>query len=164
MKNLKIWGIILSILGVVCLVYPIAASVWIEVVVGSCFIISAFFVLAGFFSRKGGWNKFYAAVTAVLYFIAGVLMLSNPFGGIFALTVIMGVVFVFEGAAAIAFWGANKGILNSWLMLINGAASILLGAIALFCPSCGIWFIGTLAGVDFLFTGVALFGLEKDFE
>ncbi len=91
-------------------------------------------------------------------------MLSNPFGGIFALTVIMGVVFVFEGAAAIAFWGANKGIRNSWLMLINGAASILLGAIALFCPSCGIWFIGTLAGVDFLFTGVALFGLEKDFE
>ena len=94
MKNLKIWGIILSILGIVCLVYPIAASVWIEVVVGCCFIVSAFFVLAGFFSREGGWNKFYAAVTAILYFIAGVLMLSNPFGGIFALTDIMGVVLV----------------------------------------------------------------------
>ena len=58
--------------------------------------------------------------------------------------------------AAIALWGADKDSPGSWLMLVNGAVTIALGALVLFNPSLGIWFIGVLAGIDLIFSGAAL--------
>ncbi|PWL64960.1 MAG: hypothetical protein DBY30_07415 [Verrucomicrobia bacterium] len=162
MKNSKFLGIVLAAIGVFCLVYPIAASVWIEIVAGACFIAASFFTLLGVSARRGAWDKAYGALLTVLYFAAGGLMLLNPFEGVMMLMVLIGAIFTFEGVAAVALWGTDRNSPNSWLMLVNGAVTVALGALALFNPSYGVWFIGTLAGIDLLFSGIALIARGAD--
>ena len=145
MKNSKFLGIVLAAIGVLCLVYPIVASVWIEIVVGACFIAASFFTLLGVSARSGAWDKAYGVLLTVLYLAAGGLMLLNPFEGVMMLMVMLGLVFTFEGVAA-----------NSWLVLLNGAVTLVLGALVLFNLSYGIWFVGVLAGIDLLFSGITL--------
>lgn len=156
MKNSKFLGIVLAAIGVLCLVYPIVASVWIEIVVGACFIAASFFTLLGVSARSGAWDKAYGVLLTVLYLAAGALMLLNPFEGVMMLMVMLGLVFTFEGVAAIALWGADKDSPNSWLVLLNGAVTLVLGALVLFNLSYGIWFVGVLAGIDLLFSGITL--------
>lgn len=112
MKNSKFLGIVLAAIGVLCLVYPIVASVWIEIVVGACFIAASFFTLLGVSARSGAWDKAYGVLLTVLYLAAGGLMLLNPFEGVMMLMVMLGLVFTFEGVAAIALWGGGQGLLQ----------------------------------------------------
>ena len=147
MKNSKFLGIVLAAIGVLCLVYPIVASVWIEIVVGACFIAASFFTLLGVSARSGAWDKAYGVLLTFLYLAAGGLMLLN---------LMERLVFTFEGVAAIALWGADKDSSNSWLVLLNGAVTLVLGALVLFNLSYGIWFVGVLAGIDLLFSGITL--------
>lgn len=146
----------MAAIGALCLVYPVVASVWIEIVVGACFVGASFFTLAGVSARRGVWDRAYGVLLTLLYLAAGVLMLLNPFEDAMMLMAIVGAVFTFEGVAAIALWGADKDSPGSWLMLVNGAVTIALGALVLFNPSLGIWFIGVLAGIDLIFSGAAL--------
>ena len=161
MNNSKFLGIILAIIGVICLIYPVVASIWIEIIVGACFVCAAFFMLFNISSKEGGWNKFYYIFLILLYLLAGVIMLANPFEGTMMIMVILGFLFTFEGVVAIVFWSNNKTASNSWLLLLNGMVTLVLGALVLFNLSSGIWFLGMLAGIDLIFTGITLAAYKK---
>ena len=156
MKNSKFLGIVLAAIGVLCLVYPIVASVWIEIVVGACFIAASFFTLLGVSDRSGAWDRAYGVLLRVLYLAGGGRVLLKACEGVLLVMGMLGLVFTFEGVAAIALWGADKDSSNSWLVLLNGAVTLVLGALVLFNLSYGIWFVGVLAGIDLLFSGITL--------
>ena len=85
----------MAAIGALCLVYPVVASVWIEIVVGACFVGASFFTLAGVSARRGVWDRAYGVLLTLLYLAAGVLMLLNPFEGAMMLMAIVGAVFTF---------------------------------------------------------------------
>ena len=82
MANGKYIGVLLIALGILCLVYPIAASVWVEMVVGVCLLGAAFFYMVNIFSRDRRNARGYYVLLTLLYLAAGVLMLLNPFDGV----------------------------------------------------------------------------------
>ena len=50
----------------------------------------------------------------------------------------------------------NAGTYTASAKGMNGAVTVVLGALVLFNLSYGIWFVGVLAGIDLLFSGITL--------
>ena len=51
---------------------------------------------------------------------------------------------------------------NKWLLALSGGLGVLLGCYILFdLPLAATWVVGTLAGVNFLFTGFTLLSISS---
>lgn len=160
MANGKYIGALLIALGILCLVYPIAASVWVEMVVGVCLLGAAFFYMVNIFSRDRRNARGYYVLLTLLYLAAGVLMLLNPFDGVEAVMATVGIVFAVEGFGSIALWSTGES--RTRIPLYNGIISIILAVLLLANLSYGIWFVGVLAGVDMLVGGASILCMRPD--
>ncbi len=167
MKNIsnKVTGAIFVILGILCMVFPILSSIWVELVVGACFIAGAMISLFKISSGEGIGGKLYWVALAILYGIAGVFMLLNPVVGMMAIMLALGVVFLLEGVFSLVYWADKKCEMKyPVLALINGLITLLLGVLVVSNIDSGIMFIGFLVGLDFLFSGVAMFSPQVKTE
>ena len=152
----KIIGALFAVIGVVCICYPIITSIWIEIMVGAGLITGAVFALVKIPSEEGLWNKIYYLCISALYAAGGIFMFCNPVGGTAAVMIALGIMFLMEGVLILLYW-ANTLKKRHALMLLNGIITLILGALILANISTGLWFIGTLVGVDLIFTGIAIF-------
>jgi len=104
--------------------------------------------------KMSRWSGFFLHLfLCVLYCVAGVFIVSNPQENAITLTLLIAIFFVVSGILKIIFAYAKNVPHQGWLLL-NGALSILLGILIWQqWPSSGLWVLGTLMGVDILFTG-----------
>ena len=86
---------------------------------------------------------------------AGVFLLFNPFAGAMALTIVLAVIFLVQGAFEIAF-AFDMRPAQGWVwMLLSGAASVILAlVIAVGLPAISAIALGILLGINFLSTGL----------
>ncbi len=157
MKSNKIIGLVLALAGLLCITFPIATSISVEIIVGACFFVGAIFTLFQSPRQKGAWDKGIYLITAILYAIGGFVMLAYPIQGTLLLTIVLGAIFFTQGLFTIFYWAAKKKrrVSNSFA-LFNGVINILLGAIILMNISAGLSFIGLLVGINMLFTGITI--------
>jgi uncharacterized membrane protein HdeD (DUF308 family) len=92
-----------------------------------------------------------------LTLLAGIALLANPLLASGALSIVLAIYFVVDGAAEIgAAFGLPRGSRRRWL-LFGGAISILLGImIWRQFPLSGVWAIGVLLGIKLLFGGMIM--------
>lgn len=155
-KNNKFVGTILALAGIFCLIYPIATSISVDIVLGACLFVGAIFTLFQTPQEKTAWGKGLYFVFAILYAIAGFFMLANPLAGTVALTITIGAVFVVQSIFMFAYSGKVSHS-NSAMVLLNAVVTLILGLLILFNLAQGLWIVGILVGVNLLFTGIVLF-------
>ena len=156
-SNHLLWlGIAITVLGAVALVFPMLSTLVAALFVGWIFLISGGFMFAGSFSIHGTGPFFGALLLSLLSLAAGVFLLFNPLAGAIALTLILGVIFVFQGAFEI-FFAFETRPHRGWVgMLISGLASVALAVlIAAGWPAISLVALGILLGVNLLSTGLA---------
>jgi uncharacterized membrane protein HdeD (DUF308 family) len=150
-------GILMIILGVFAIAAPQVATIAVQLTLGWILVISG--VAEGihaFMAR--GWRGFLLELlSAILYLVVGVLLLTNPLKGALALTILLAGFLIVEGVFKIVTalrvrehrgWG--------WL-LASGIISVILGLmIWAEWPASGLWVIGLLVGIQLVFTGWAL--------
>ena len=149
-------GIAMVIVGIAAIFFPMFSTLVAALFVGWIFLVSGIFLLVGSFSIHGTGPFFGALLFSLLSIAAGIFLLFNPLRGEIALTLVVGILFMIQGAFEIGFAFETRPH-RGWVgMLISGIASVILAIlIAAGWPAISVIALGILLGVNFLSTGLA---------
>jgi uncharacterized membrane protein HdeD (DUF308 family) len=151
------FSIVLIVLGVLAIILPAFASAVFTSVMGWIALISGIvMVVESFQSRpiRGFWLHL---LVGIFYIIAGVYILFNVGAAMLALTFAFGILFIAEGIYTIIMAFTNRaGHRMSWLMVLNGMITLILGIMVINrFPVSALWLIGLYVGISLLMSGVA---------
>jgi uncharacterized membrane protein HdeD (DUF308 family) len=149
------YGLLMAIIGAVALIFPMFATLAAALMVGWVMLLSGALTFAAAFTIHGTGPFFGAVLLGLLSFAAGLFLAFNPFAAAIALTLVLGVIFVFQGAFELLF-ALEMRPHPGWVgMLISGLASVVMAMlIAIGWPGIGTVVLGILLGVNFLSTGI----------
>jgi uncharacterized membrane protein HdeD (DUF308 family) len=149
-------GILLMILGVICVGKAQTATTFSILALGWVLAISAVFWFIGSFQALGWSGFFIYLLNALIRGVTGYLLIRHPDAGAVGVTMLLAVLFIVgglfrtAGASVIQFpwWG--------WTVFA-GLVSVGLGVFLLATfPTASTFFVGIAIGVDLIFDGGAL--------
>lgn len=147
-------GICLMLLGVAAICLCLVVALAVEILVGWILLFAGIAQTMQAIST-GNWRGFLPAILyAMVYFLAGMMMLTFPFGGVLTLTLLLAVFFIVAGIFKIGLSMQLRPAANWGWVTLSGCMAILLGALIWAqWPSTARWAIGLLVGIDMIFTG-----------
>ncbi|GAB4344608.1 MAG: HdeD family acid-resistance protein [Leptolyngbyaceae cyanobacterium] len=151
-------SIVLIVLGILAIIMPGFASAFFTAVLGWIALISGVVMIVQSFVSKPVRGFWLNLIVGILYVIAGIYILSNLLISVAALTFALGILFIAEGIYTIIMGFTNRaGHRMSWLVILNGVITLILGILVLNqFPFSAIWLIGLYVGISLLFSGVSL--------
>ncbi|MGD9627624.1 MAG: HdeD family acid-resistance protein [Pyrinomonadaceae bacterium] len=148
-------SVIMIILGCLAIVMPNATGIGISVIFGWVIILAGFMHFAYAFAASGAGSFLWRMLISLLYIVGGSYLLLNAPLTLAALTMAVAVIFILEGIFQIIAFFQVKDLPGAGWLVFNGIVSIVLGGmIAYQWPASSNWAIGTLIGVNLLFSGV----------
>ncbi|MBS8261821.1 HdeD family acid-resistance protein [Roseibium polysiphoniae] len=162
-KSSLMWvGILMAIVGAIAIIFPFAATVTTNYMVGFLFLFSGALGVWHSFAIKGTGPFFGALLMGLITVVAGVFLLANPLEGILLLTLTVGIVFIFEGAYQI-FAAFELRPTKGWgWMLVSAVISIAAGLLIVSkLPGTSLFVLGLIMGINFLSTGLSMIMLSK---
>jgi uncharacterized membrane protein HdeD (DUF308 family) len=150
-------GIVLLVLGVVAICFPLASSIaaaiwvaWLLVIGGAVLLVHAIRVR----QESGFWLKL---LWSIVYLVAGLLLLASPISGVLTLTLVLAVLWIVEGATAIALAFRLKPATPWGWVLFDGIVTVLLGLLVwIGWPGNAPWLLGLFLGISLISTGISL--------
>jgi uncharacterized membrane protein HdeD (DUF308 family) len=153
-----VFGILLTILGVVCIgkaqtatTFSILALGWVLAISGVVWLASSLYALS--------WHGFFVyLLNAIIRVVTGYLLIRHPDAGAQGVTMLLAALFIVGGL----FRGVGASVLQfprwGWTVF-SGLVSVALGIYLLATwPAASTYFIGVVIGVDLIFDGAALAG------
>lgn len=172
MKKTKLWlaitGILMVILGILCIVYPTATLFTLAWMIGLftlCTGISKF--IFAIQTRNILPNSGVRILSGVLQILIGILFLCNTFFVGLSLVIVFAMWVLFESVlvAVQSFDYKKAGYSGWWFMLLLGIAGVVLGIIGLRNPVVSADAISLLIGFAVISIGAAhlsgYFGIKK---
>ena len=150
-------GIVLVVLGVLAIALPAIATLAVGIFIGWLLVIGGVVQLAHAFGERR-WRGFLLHfLGGLLYLVVGGLILTDPFRGALALTILLAAFLVVEGIFQVLLALRIRPFRNWGWVLASGLITLLLG-ILIFAgwPSTALWVIGLLVGIHLLTSGIAL--------
>jgi uncharacterized membrane protein HdeD (DUF308 family) len=153
-----VFGILLTILGAVCIgkaqtatAFSILALGWVLAISGVLWLINAF--------RAFSWHGFFLyLLNAIIRGVTGYLLLRHPDAGAAGVTMVLASLFIVGGLFRAAGASAIKFPRWGWTVF-SGVVSVALGVSLLTTwPAASTYFIGMVIGIDLIFDGAALVG------
>ena len=168
-------GVLMLVLGVLALVFPIMASVWVTTVVAVAFLVGG---IVGWINnlmrakQLSRWLTFWRLVVSTVFVVAGVSMIqqlgAGPAGVVLpvaSLSLAIGIVFLVEGAVASVVSLAHREIKGWGWGLLNGLITLILGGLILSLPAASLLSVlGILVGISFLFSGIDMLSFSASFH
>jgi len=146
-------GVVAIAIGTVLLVWTQATVTIIAVLFGLYFVISGVVRIvrgiAGAGSATGG--RVLNIVLGTLVLILGILALRNPEGSLAVLGLIVGIVWIVEGVAALVEFTTDS---SRWPGIVLGVVGIVAGVIVLFAPVATIGVLVTIGGIMLIISGL----------
>ena len=152
-------GVIMTILGVLAILWPQLSTVAVDVYVGWLFLLSGAVGLVTMFFAPSASAFFWSLLTAALSLFVGILLLWHPVEGAISLTLVLVAFFIAEGIFQIvASISYREAFPNSWgWMLGSGIADLILaGLIISGWPGTASWALGLVVGVNLISSGIAI--------
>ncbi|MFC5970746.1 HdeD family acid-resistance protein [Halomarina salina] len=150
-------GVVLSLLGLVAIVFPFVTGVSISIALGALLVVGALFHVAHAFGA-GGWRGFaLQALLAGIYAIAGIGLLANPVLGLATLTLLLVGYFLADGVVEVLLGVRMRGESGAMWFVASGVISIVLaGLLWAGWPSTAAWAVGLLFGISLLSSGLSM--------
>ncbi len=150
-------GVVFLILGVIGLgMTPFLTQISM-IYFGILLMLGGVIQLVRAFRAHGAGNLALALVIAVLYGLAGVVILRHPMLASTFFTAVIAFILIFEGILKI-YWGIRlRDVVGSWFWpVIMGVISLLLGITILdHWPISGLWVIGLFIAIELIIQGWA---------
>jgi len=149
-------GILLVLLGVLCVGKAQTATVFSILVLGWILAISGLLWLLNAF-RAFSWHGFFLfTLNGIIRVVTGYLLLRHPDAGAASVTMLLASLFIVAGL----FRAVGAGVMRfpgwGWTVF-SGIASVVLGvALLASWPSASTYFIGMVIGIDLIIDGVSL--------
>jgi uncharacterized membrane protein HdeD (DUF308 family) len=152
-------GIALIVLGAICILGEVGATLITVIVLGWFLLISGIVTLVHAFQTRTWSGFFIYLLSALLRIFTGFMLIRFPLGGALGLTVLLALLFIVGGAFRAI--GAGKLRFPRWGWAVaSGLVSVALGITLLVqFPASSLWFIGIAVGVDLIFEGTSLLAL-----
>jgi uncharacterized membrane protein HdeD (DUF308 family) len=149
-------GAAFTLIGVGALVFPMFSTLVATLFVGWMLIFLGAVTLAGAFTIRGAGPFFGALLYALLAIAAGVYLVAQPSTGALAIALVLGAVFMVQGAFELALAFELRRTPGWGWFVASGLASALLSiAILVGLPGTSLVLLGILIGVNFISTGIA---------
>jgi uncharacterized membrane protein HdeD (DUF308 family) len=150
-------GVVTVIAGFLAIGSPLASGMLVVIFIGIAMIIAGIARTIGAFHAGSFGQGALAFIGGILTFAAGFIMTGRPGIGLASLTLLLGAVLLVDGisTAILAFQvRPDKGW--GW-MLFSAVTGVLLGFLLLReWPLSGTWAIGTLVGINLIFSGFSI--------
>ena len=152
-KNVKIWGWVVLIAGLFALLSPLLAGAFVTVTVGAVMFVAGVTRIVDAFQGGGFWAGLFGAV----YCIGGFMIMADPLPGLLVLTMVLTIYFMAVGISEIIAAIQMRPAQGWGFMLFSGVVSALL-AIMIWnqWPLSGAWAVGTLVGIQLMFSGMTM--------
>jgi uncharacterized membrane protein HdeD (DUF308 family) len=159
------WGIVLGILtavlGLLFIAFPLFGATVSTIFIGGSLIFAGVLeVIQAFYVHTVG--AFLARLLlGLVYGFGGVVLLLYPLRGVAVLTVMLGVMLLFEASATAILAFRVKPVSGWGWLLFDAVITAVLGCLILaHWPASSIWAIGTLVGVALLMRGITRIALS----
>jgi uncharacterized membrane protein HdeD (DUF308 family) len=153
-------GILLIMLGTVCIIGDVTATLATVFVLGLFLLFSGIVILVQAF-RVRNWSGFFLyLMSGLLRALTGYLLIRYPGVGAAVLTLVLASLFVVGGLFRVI--GAETLKFPRWgWSVVSGIVSVVLGILLLVqMPISAFWFVGFAIGVDMIMEGVSLVGVS----
>ena len=152
-KNVKIWGWVILIMGILSLLSPLVSGMTVAMMVAILLIIAGISRVIHAFQGGGFWTGMFGVMAT----IAGLVMLGRPLLGLASLTMILIVYFLAVGISEIIAAIQVRPTQGWGFLLFSGVISTML-ALAIWnqWPLSGAWAIGVLVGIQLTFSGMTM--------
>lgn len=153
-------GAVLVVAGLTAIVAPAISGAGFSRVLGGVLAVSGIFQLVQALrgsDRADNWMAFlWQTLLGVLATVGGILIYLNPFAGVFALTVLIAIVFAVQGVAQIGYSMRIRDRAGWRWFAISGAIAIGTAALLLLkLPYSRSFTPATVAGVSMVCAGLA---------
>ncbi|EXJ14259.1 HdeD family acid-resistance protein [Imhoffiella purpurea] len=152
------WLVALGVLSTLLGVMGLWMSIWLTV--ASVLVFGLLLAVGGglqlFDATKcKGWKSTFAhGGIALIYLIAGVLMIFDPLSAAIALTLVLGVALLTAGSLRLVIAFQHRKEKGWTWAAFGGALSLLLGVLVLVqWPVSGVWVIGLVVAIELLING-----------
>lgn len=154
---------VLIVGGVYAVLRPLAAGYVLTLVVGWLLIIGGGMFLLNSFMARGAGGFLWRLLLSIIYVVAGIVMLMNPFEGLAAITIVLALVIGVGGIMRLLLAHAMKGVPGVGLLIFSGLVGIALAILILAkWPESSAVALGVIVGIDFVFSGVSILGVALD--
>lgn len=156
-KPFIVAGIVLILLGALCIYAPRQSGMTVGVLVGIYLVVSGLLRTAVFWIAESWGSAILRLILGVLAIIAGGVMIADPALGLHAITIVAIAYLIADGVTAILFGlRLPPGSGGIWILL-SGVASIVLGVLIWReWPFAGDQAVGILIGAKLILDGVGL--------
>ena len=146
-------GIALIVLGGVCILGDVTATLATVLAFGWLLIVGALVALIQAFQVRTWSGFFLFFLSALLRGFTGYLLVRYPIAGEYGLTLVLASLFIVGGVFRAIGAGALQFPQWGWAVF-SGIVSVALGVMLLTqLPTSSLWFIGMAIGIDFIFDG-----------
>ncbi len=159
-KAASSWGIAFAILiiiaGILAISLPLASGIGITIVVGWLLVFSGVFHIADAFHAKGAGSFAWRLLVGVVYIIGGLDLAFVPLRGLLTLTFVLAIILLVQGVIGIISFFRHRGMHGAVWVLVNALITLFLGLLIWWDgPRAAVWVIGTLVGVNLIFSGIS---------
>jgi len=146
-------GLVAIIIGVILLVWTEATLAVIAVLFGLYFVISGVVRIARGVtsSGAGAGSRLLSVIFGLAVLVLGIFALLNPEGSLAVLGLLVGIVWIVDGAAALLEYSTDS---SRWVGILLGVVGIVAGGIVLFAPVETIGVLVTIGGIMLIISGL----------
>lgn len=155
-------GVVLTLLGIIAIVLPPLASLFVAIFFGWLLFIGGVFGLVTTLIGRHAPGFWWSILSSLVAIVAGVLLFGWPGGGVLSLTLVLTAFLFADGVLTILLSLEYRRALHGrWVwLLLNGIIDLVLAAIIFVgLPASAAWAIGIIVGVDMLFGGASLIAM-----
>lgn len=147
-------AILLIVLGILAILLPIESSIGVVVVIAWLLMIGGILHLVDVFRGAWMWHKVWTIAVSIAFFLTGLFLRLNLGIGLVAFTLALIAFFLAQGIIHIAVYFKTRNSGASGYLLLHGIVDVILALmIWRHWPSGALWVIGTLVGINLIFTG-----------
>lgn len=147
-------GILFVILGCVGLSMVVGLTLASVLFIGVLLIIAGLIQIIDTFRCRGWKGVVWHALIAILYLVAGGIVIYDPIFASTALTALIAWILILIGITRIVMAGMLREAAGWGWLLLAGLAAIILGVLILMqWPYSGLWVIGLFIALELLISG-----------
>lgn len=148
-------AILMIVAGLLAIFQPFAAGLGISLLLGWLIVISGFLYLIYAFTAEGAGGFLWRTLVGVVYIVGGFYLVFNPLLALASLTIVLAAILIAEGVLRIVAFFQLRDLPGASWLIIDGIVTIVLGVLIAYpFPGSSEWAIGTIFGVNMLFSGI----------
>jgi len=151
------WAVVMILLGLLAVILPLATGIAVSVVVSWLIVFAGLAYLASAFASRSAGAFIWRMLIGLVYVAGGGYLAFHPQLALASFTIVMAVIFVMEGVLELVTFFQFRVYSGSGWVLFDAIVTLLLAFLIMNpWPSSTTWAIGTILGINLIFSGFSV--------